>query len=97
LIKLPDGGFTILSTNRLYSVNANGVILWSKEIPPAKGKRFEGASFVRTADGSYVIGGVFDREPFPHNAITLIKTDATVIASLATFAIPTISRPSLLW
>jgi hypothetical protein len=76
LIKLPNGGFTMLSANRLYSVNANGVILWSKDIPSTGGKSFQSWSFVRTADGSYVIAGYFDQRQKPQNVVTLIKADA---------------------
>jgi hypothetical protein len=76
LIKLTDGSFTILSVNRLYHVNANGVIVWSKEIPPAGNKSFQGLSFVRLTDGSYIIAGDFEQSAAPQKVMTLVKTDA---------------------
>src|SRR4029078_5872635 len=61
LIKLPDGSFTLLSGNRLFRVNTNGAIVWSKIIPTSEGKSFVGTSFVRLTDGSYIIAGYLDR------------------------------------
>jgi hypothetical protein len=77
LIRLPNGNFTILSYDGLYSVNANGAILWSKEFPAlSDGSTFAASSFVRNTDGSYLIAGM--RQFSPNNYVSaLIKTDAT--------------------
>jgi hypothetical protein len=77
LIRLPNGNFTILSDNVMYSVNAKGAVLWSKQFPALSDKStFAASSFVRNTDGSYLIAGM--RQFRPNNYVSvLIKTDST--------------------